>query len=174
MKRGPYKGSFLWKLQELPEEQVLEVVKTSISIREACLQLGLKLHGSMYPAFKIFLEERGISLNHFLGQASNAGIRHKGGKTAKTPDQILVNKKQVKNVCTIKKALLDIGRKYECEECKLTDTWNGKEIALQLDHKDGDNQNDAQENLRFLCPNCHSQTSTFGGRNKRNIHALMT
>lgn len=56
--------------------------------------------------------------------------------------------------------------KYECTECGLSDIWNNKSIVLQLDHKDGDNSNHKLENLRFLCPNCHSQTNTYCGRNK--------
>lgn len=56
--------------------------------------------------------------------------------------------------------------KYECYECNLKE-WNNKPISLELDHIDGDNWNNKLENLRFLCPNCHSQTPTYKGK-KRN------
>ncbi len=49
------------------------------------------------------------------------------------------------------------------------ETWNAKELSLELDHIDGNNRNNTRENLRFLCPNCHSQTKTFRGRNINNI-----
>lgn len=55
---------------------------------------------------------------------------------------------------------------YE-EGCGLTE-WRGKPISLQLDHINGDNFDHRIENLRLLCPNCHSQTETFAGKNKRN------
>jgi 5-methylcytosine-specific restriction endonuclease McrA len=55
--------------------------------------------------------------------------------------------------------------KNECISCGLTD-WQGKEISLHLDHIDGDNHNHKLENLRLLCPNCHSQTDTWCGKNK--------
>jgi 5-methylcytosine-specific restriction endonuclease McrA len=54
---------------------------------------------------------------------------------------------------------------YECEECGITE-WNKKPIILHLDHIDGDNHNHKFSNLRLLCPNCHSQTDTWCGKNK--------
>lgn len=62
-----------------------------------------------------------------------------------------------------KRVLLE--QDLKCNVCGLSD-WNNKPISLELEHKDGDNQNNARENLEGLCPNCHSQTDTFRGRNK--------
>jgi 5-methylcytosine-specific restriction endonuclease McrA len=55
----------------------------------------------------------------------------------------------------------------KCLICGLS-KWMGKEISLELDHIDGDHDNNKRENFRVLCPNCHSQTSTFKGRGKKN------
>jgi Zn finger protein HypA/HybF involved in hydrogenase expression len=55
---------------------------------------------------------------------------------------------------------------YKCEECGNTGEWMGKPISLQLEHKNGVNDDNRLDNLCFLCPNCHSQTSTYSG--KRN------
>lgn len=55
-----------------------------------------------------------------------------------------------------------------CQECGIGDTYNGKPITLQCDHIDGDNDNHSLNNLRVLCPNCHSQTDTWCGRNKKD------
>jgi len=57
---------------------------------------------------------------------------------------------------------------YECSICKMS-TWQDKFIVLQIDHINGDNQNNSLMNLRLLCPNCHSQTHTFGGANSSRI-----
>ena len=51
-----------------------------------------------------------------------------------------------------------------CEQCGINE-WNGKHLSFELDHIDGNNYNNSLDNLRFLCPNCHSQTDTFRGRN---------
>ena len=51
-----------------------------------------------------------------------------------------------------------------CSECGITNKWNNKNLVLEIDHIDGDRNNNSFDNLRVLCPNCHSQTNTF--RNK--------
>ena len=56
-------------------------------------------------------------------------------------------------------------RGYKCEVCDLGD-WQGKSITLHVDHINGDPSNDHPENLRLICPNCHSQTEFLGGANK--------
>ena len=56
--------------------------------------------------------------------------------------------------------------KYECL-CGNKGEWMGKKITLQLDHINGDNKDHRKENLRFLCPNCHSQTRTYGSKNQK-------
>ena len=52
----------------------------------------------------------------------------------------------------------------KCVECGIK-TWRGHELNLQIDHIDGDRSNNKIKNLRYLCPNCHSLTPTFGTRN---------
>ena len=54
-------------------------------------------------------------------------------------------------------------KEYKCEICGISE-WQGKELSLQLDHINGINNDNRIENLRLLCPNCHSQTETFSGR----------
>lgn len=58
-----------------------------------------------------------------------------------------------------------IEQKNTCDECGI-DEWQGKSLSLEIDHVDGVKKNNKRENLRGLCPNCHSQTDTFRGRNK--------
>ena len=54
---------------------------------------------------------------------------------------------------------------YSCSKCSIS-SWLEESITLEIDHIDGDNTNHALTNLRYLCPNCHSQTPTWRGRNK--------
>lgn len=59
-------------------------------------------------------------------------------------------------------------RGYKCEICGLSE-WEEKSITLQVDHIDGVSDNNMPDNLRLLCPNCHSQTPTYKGGNKKNL-----
>lgn len=54
---------------------------------------------------------------------------------------------------------------YRCRECRMGDEWNGKKLVLQIDHANGVSNDNRLENLRFICPNCHSQTDTYAGKN---------
>ena len=67
---------------------------------------------------------------------------------------------------TRRKALI-LERGHQCEVCKLCE-WNGRLIPLQLDHIDGNSDNNHRGNLRLICPNCHAQTPTFCSKNKSN------
>jgi hypothetical protein len=55
----------------------------------------------------------------------------------------------------------------KCSQCGI-DSWNGKEIVLELEHKDGNSTNNSKNNVCLLCPNCHSQTATYKAKNKGN------
>jgi 5-methylcytosine-specific restriction endonuclease McrA len=57
-------------------------------------------------------------------------------------------------------------QQYKCNSCGL-DKWMESMITLELEHKDGNNKNNERDNLELLCPNCHSLTHTWRGRNKR-------
>jgi len=61
-----------------------------------------------------------------------------------------------------------------CVECNQESIWNNKPLVLQLDHIDGNSDNNNLKNVRLLCPNCHSQTSTFGNAGKGNRYKKNT
>jgi hypothetical protein len=58
---------------------------------------------------------------------------------------------------------------YQCYDCGLKNEWNGKLITLELEHIDGDKNNNNRNNLKWLCPNCHSQTQTYRKNNRNKI-----
>lgn len=71
---------------------------------------------------------------------------------------------------SLKYALVRAGKPYVCESCNQGPYWQGKFLTLQLHHRDGNRSNNHDDNLAFLCPNCHSQTPNYAGR-KRRIYA---
>lgn len=70
---------------------------------------------------------------------------------------------KIKDNKTIKKILIFL-EGDKCTKCSQDNMWNDSPLSLQVDHKDGNSDNNYPENLRLLCPNCHSQTSTFSGK----------
>ena len=67
---------------------------------------------------------------------------------------------------TVKRRLIQAGILFNmCEECGATE-WRGKPLSIQIDHRNGIRDDHRLENLRMLCPNCHSQTATFGAKNR--------
>ena len=61
-----------------------------------------------------------------------------------------------------------------CSKCKLLPVWNGSFLQLQLDHIDGNSDNNFPINLRLLCPNCHTQTENFGSKGQGNRYHKLT
>lgn len=61
-----------------------------------------------------------------------------------------------------------------CFECGLGSTWQNKRLTLQLEHADGNSDNNLPQNLKLLCPNCHTQTEFFGSKGKGNRYKKIT
>jgi hypothetical protein len=86
-------------------------------------------------------------------------------RSARLPLERLIA--ESKSRFSVKRRLLEAGiLKNQCEECGLT-SWRGKFLSIQLDHRNGVKHDHRIDNLRMLCPNCHSQTATFSARNKK-------
>lgn len=127
------------------DEEIIEAVKNSISQSNALQLLQTRKAGGYYK----LLRERIVKLN--------LDISH----WCKSPKQSIET-----NITdrSIKTNYLNSGVEYKCSICELVN-WLDKPLSLQLDHIDGNHYNNKYENLRLLCPNCHSQTETFCGRN---------
>ena len=141
----------------------IEIFKTLISKSVTWTQVmmyfkenhGYKNLKNHITAKKRCIKEN-IDFSHFVGKKPQG--------SARTLDEILV-KDSYYDSRTLKKRLIKNGTfEYKCRACKITD-WNGKPITLQLEHINGDHYDNRIENLELLCPNCHSQTDTFTGKN---------
>ena len=135
------------------EEEYRQAVVSSTTIAEACRLLGIKPVGSNYHTLKKKISELELDTSHFVGQAHALGKRHTySPKTNETRKRHLIQ-----------------DRGHSCETCFNT-SWNNLPITLELEHVDGDVNNNETTNLKLLCPNCHSQTPTW----RRRKSALKT
>lgn len=90
-----------------------------------------------------------------------------GKKISKTANDKILNEDFSKLSFERLKKRIVLEQDHKCNKCGI-DSWNGRPITLELEHKDGNNQNNIRENLECLCPNCHSQTDTWRGKNKKD------
>ena len=150
------------------EERLSEAVANSQSIAGVLRFLGLKQAGGTQAYISRRIKEYGIITEHFTGQASNRG---KPSLKRKTADQILIvlpEGSRRPKLSQLKRAMKESGLQEVCS-CGIIDTWNGKPIVLEVDHIDGDWLNNNLDNLRFICPNCHSQEATTNMPHKYRI-----
>lgn len=152
--------SVIWNLSR---EEIQEKVNNCNSISDMLEVFGYKRSsGSMAKVMKEVIQEYNIDTTHFKP------FHRTNQKAVYSLKEILIPNSPYKNIARLKKRLLKAGLlKYECECCGNNGKWNGKPLVLQLDHRDGDHSNHSLENLRFLCPNCHSQTDTYSGKNAK-------
>lgn len=136
------------------DDEIKDIVKNATSFKEVQINLGYSSKsGSIPERLRKMFDEKGIDYSHFKGHAWNK-------KEVPLSDK---NDFGILNKTSIRKILLE-ERPYKCEICGI-DSWQGKTIALQVHHKDGDSSNNTRENLQLLCPNCHSQTDNWCHKN---------
>jgi len=152
------------KPRKYTDDQLVEAVATSHSIRTVLEKIGLTPAGGNYETVKNHIQELNLDTSHFLGQAI---LRNKTHDYNTRPlDAILVHGK-LENTWRLKNRLIRESLKEKlCENCGKTQ-WLGLPIPLELHHKDGDRINNALQNIELLCPNCHSLTDNYRGSKKK-------
>jgi 5-methylcytosine-specific restriction endonuclease McrA len=147
------------------KEKLQEAVKNSFSFAQVLKKIGLAPKGGNYRILQRKIKELDLDIKHFTGKGHLKGKTHSWNKQFPL-DTILVENSNYQSY-KLKNRLLKEGLIVnKCSECSLEDIWNGKKINLHLDHVNGNNTDNRLENLRMLCPNCHSQTDTYAGKNK--------
>lgn len=161
----------LSKLNKVNFDEFKNIISSSFYMVDVLERLGYGRNcGSMSIRVINRCKKENIDTSHFIGQ--------KGRKTPRKPTielkDILIENSKYENITRLKIRLLKEGLiKNVCYECGQEPFWNNKPLIMVLDHKNGKHTDNRLLNLRMLCPNCNSQTSTFAGRNiKLNNIAL--
>ena len=138
----------------------------SFSIAEVLRRLDLRQAGGTQTHVARRIRALGLDTSHFLGARRNSGPGHKPPKKAAA--ELLIEKPPLAprtHAYKLRRALAEIGRPSQCALCGLGDEWQGSRLTLEIDHINGQPNDNRPANLRLLCPNCHSQTETFCWRN---------
>jgi predicted RNA-binding Zn-ribbon protein involved in translation (DUF1610 family) len=155
-------------------KQLLEDhAKKSNSFGALLRSLGLKDVGGNFRHIQIRCRYFDIDTSHFTGQGWNKGLKaadHPGIATytkkhsLSFADMFCENSRANTSNEYFRRSVIKLGVPYKCETCGNEGTWNDQPLTLDLDHKNGVSNDNRLENLRFLCPNCHRQTPTWGKR----------
>lgn len=148
-----------WSLYELEN-----AVRNSFSYRQVLKKLGLREAGGNYEQIKKYVKEFQLPTQHLRGKGWNKGLKGVGTPRVELKD-ILVQHSSFQSYKLKKRLYKENLKNPSCEECGWAKKRNDGIIPVELDHINGDRHDNRLENLRILCPNCHSLKSTHRGRN---------
>lgn len=147
------------------DEQLTSAVAQSKSYAEVMKRLGLVISGKSLQCVYNHIARLKLSSEHFL----RTEVKHSHKQKRLTDADVFKNKSTVGGVRLRAFAKSSDHIPYVCAECGNAGVHNGKELVLQLDHRNGINTDNRIDNLRFLCPNCHTQTATYSRSKRRPI-----
>lgn len=139
------------KWKELPN-----IINDCYSYADILRKLELSTHGSNTLTAKKYVQHFNLNVEHFDKVKGT-----KSDKVVLTDEHVFCKNKITKSV--VRKRFLKLVE-YKCVICGI-DKWMNAPLILEMDHIDGNRDNNEWNNLRLLCPNCHSQTETFGSKN---------
>jgi 5-methylcytosine-specific restriction endonuclease McrA len=141
----------------------IALVKSSRNYTEIMRRLDMSSTGGSQKILKRRIAELNIDTSHFVQNNPDPAKL----KNTIPLDEILVENSTY-STNSLKNRLIKSGRlPYQCSKCKNCGDWQGEKLSLQLDHINGVNNDNRIENVRLLCPNCHSQTETWCGKHKK-------
>ena len=160
--------TFMVAPRKWTRDRLAKLVPESESVYDVIRRAGARPSAGLSTLVGARIREYGLDTSHFLGRRANCGAGHTGGAERLDWRAVLVfdrNSGRREARARLRRALIESGVPHQCALCGLGPTWNGQPLTLQIDHRNGDDLDNQPSNLRFACPNCHSQTPNFGAKN---------
>ncbi|MFJ6607736.1 HNH endonuclease signature motif containing protein [Streptomyces lydicus] len=149
-------------------EKLQAAVSASTNVCGVLRHLGLDVVGGHHTHISRRIKAYGIDTSHFTPVVRTA--RMKNNQRRQSAEEILVEATSGHATrlpsARLKRAMRELGTEERCALCGVEPLWLGEPLPLEVDHIDGNWRDNRIENLRFLCPNCHSTTDSYRGRGK--------
>lgn len=143
------------------KEYLEPFVKRNTCVSDVVRDIGIPCSGGNNYWIGKVIRRHGLDTSHFdLLEAKGRWKKNGRNNKKKTPEEILVYGrigKRRERGTVLRTALILSGRENKCCSCGISHHWNEKPLFLEVHHEDGDYQNNRSENLKLMCPNCHSQ-----------------
>lgn len=153
--------------EKLGKDKLQQIIDESASIKEVIQKCELSIKGlGNYTTFSSMIKKLDLNLDGLNHRRKINTARHTRNFHSKNvPMEEVFKENSSYSRAFAKRQILRRNLIEEkCQSCGLGKEWNYSSLTLQLDHINGKNKDHRIENLRFLCPNCHSQTHTYCGK----------
>ncbi|MHA5049880.1 HNH endonuclease signature motif containing protein [Streptomyces sp. SD15] len=146
-------------------------VSASMNMSEVLRRLGLEVVGGHHTHISRRIKAYDIDISHFAPVVRTENMRF--NQRRRSAEEILIEQTSAHSrrvpSSRLKRAMRELGVEERCALCGIEPVWLGEPLPLEVDHLDGNWRNNRVENLRLLCPNCHSTTDSYRGRNKKRV-----
>ena len=144
----------IWDISDI---KFTKIIKNSQFYSDVARKCGYNCITN-YRVIKKRIKQLNLDTSHFLKYKKISNVK-------KPLSEVAIKNSTYSRGCLKLRLINDLKWEYKCKECGLGDKWHGKKLTLELDHINGINNDHRLENLRFLCPNCHSTMPTNKGAN---------
>jgi hypothetical protein len=145
------------------DDQLISAVENNITISDVLKDLGLRAAGGNYKSIHNHVKRLNLNIDHWNPYHNCIAVNKKRRKPI---EEIMVVDSSYSRSSLKKRLIKEKIIEYKCDKCNIIE-WHGERLSLQLDHINGIWDDNRLENLRFLCPNCHSLTKNFAGRSTK-------